>query len=196
MLDRALTKTFDNLSTLMLLACLFTIPIHISHAFAFKDVLAVQEIAPEIQQFPEGRQVRGVAKEDLDKERNWMLLCLGLEALLIPLVYKGARRVIEVADEGGVPTVTDALAHLRGTGRASLQSGPLMAAVFIGAAVAGLVWVIGGSLADMASADVAWAIIGVSRGLSVASFLAVILGVAASLPVSAIQRPAEQVDLY
>lgn len=197
MLDRALGKTFANLSTLLLLACVFTLPIHLVHAYVFKEALAVAEIGPEIRAFPEGRQVRGVAKEDLDDERKTLLIVLGIEVLLLPAAYRATRRVIEVSDEGGVPTVIDAWSHLRSATHSSLAPGPVAVAAVVGLIAAWLVWMIGSLLSDTASADLAWAVTGLTRALSVALFIAIASGVAASLPRERTQAaPAEKLDLY
>lgn len=197
MLDRALGKTFANLSTLLLLACVFTLPIHLVHAYVFKEALAVAEIGPEIRAFPEGRQVRGVAKEDLDGERKALLIVLGIEVLLLPAAYRATRRVIEVSDEGGVATVIDAWTHLRSTARSEVSQGPVAVAAVVGLVGAWLVWMIGNLLSDMVSADLTWALTGLTRAFSVALFTAIACGVAACLPGARTQTaPVEKLDLY
>src|SRR5687767_1977691 len=141
MLDRALSRTFANLSTLILVAFVVTIPIHLVHAYVFKDELAVQEIGPEIASFPEGRQVRGVARADLGAERKFLFVALGVELLALPLVLRAARRVMDVDEEGGVPTVLDAW---RRPGRGgSPEPGPVLAAGAVGAVAGLIVWSIG-----------------------------------------------------
>ena len=182
MLDRALAKTFANLSTLLLLACVFTLPIHLVHAYVFREALAVAELSPEIRTFPEGRQVRGVAKGDLEQERISLVIVIGFEMLLLPFAFRAARRVFEVDDEGGVPTTVDAWSHWRSTPQGGLLPGPTAIAAVIGLVAAWLVWGIGSQLADMASADMAWAVTGLTRASSVALFTALSCGVAASLP--------------
>lgn len=198
MLDRALGKTFANLSTLVLVACIVTLPVALIHAFLFRDVLAVQEIAPEISTFPEGRLVRGVAKTDFVDERNWLLIALAAQTALLPLVYRAARRVIEVDDQGGVPTVTDAWTHLGTSQRARLLPGPILAGATLGTVCGYLVWTIGKVLAGMASADLTWALVGFSRGIAAALPYAFACGVAASLPPRSDPTPraVEELDLY
>jgi hypothetical protein len=197
MLDRALGRTFANLSTLILVAFVFTMPIHILQAYMFRDVLAVQEIAPEMRSFPPGRQVRGVAEGDLGAERVAFLGALGIELLLLPIAYRAARRVMEVDESGGVPGVFDAWSHLRGTPRPSLKMGPVMVAGVIGAGAALLVLLIGNLLADIASADLAWASFGLGRATAAALFVALVAGTAAALPQPATAvRPPENLDLY
>ena len=196
MLDRALSRTFANLSTLLLVAFVFTVPLHVIHALVYRDALAVQEISPEINTFPEGRQVRGIAKGDLTAERNALFLVLGVEVLLLPLAYRAARRVISADDEGMVPTVADAWAHLRGSPPGSLSLGPTAVAAAIGAICAALLWSITNRLADMASADTAWAVFGLGRATAVGMFVALATGTAAALPAKTSVRPEKDLDLY
>ena len=198
MLDRALGKTFTNLSTLLMLACVFTVPIHLVHAYVFREVIAVAELGPEIRAFPEGRQVRGVSKGDLDNERNSLVIVIAFEMLLLPIAYRAARRVIEVDEQGGVPTAVDAWTHLRTAPRGGLSPGPTAIAGVIGLVGAWLVWTIGSQLADRASADMAWAVTGLTRAASVALFTALSCGVAASLPHEQPKTvvPPEKLDVY
>ena len=196
MLDHALQKTFRNLSTLVLLACVITLPVHLIHAFLFKDVLSVAELRPEISEMPAGRQVRGVAKGDFDAERNTALLVLGVEILLLPLFFRASRRVMDQDDAGRVPTVVDAWKHLGSEGT-KLEGGPILVATLIGIAAGGLVFLIGRALADMSSADLAWLLTGASRGVATATAIALVVGTAAALPPkSPAARPVEKLDLY
>ena len=197
MLDRALARTFAELSTLVLVALVLTGPIHLVQAYLFRDVLAVQEIAPEIRSFPEGRQVRGVAKGDLDSERIAFLGAMGIELLLLPVAYRAAKRVMEVDEEGGVPTVRDAWSHLGGASRSSFRLGPVIVAGAIGAAGALLVLLVGNLVADMASADIAWVVFGVGRAVAAALLIALVAGTAAALPSRGqVAPPPEKIDLY
>lgn len=200
MLDRALSRVFANFSTLLLVACVVTIPMHVVHAYVFRDVLAVRELAPEIQRFPEGRQVRGVARSDLDAETNWSLILFGVELLFLPVVYRGARRVMMVADEGGVPSVLDAYRNLRGTSRTIGESSPLAIAGGVSLAVlcAVIVWRVGALLSDMLSAETTWAGVGLSRAAAVATALALAGGTAAALarPVDDPSPPDVVPDVY
>jgi hypothetical protein len=188
MLERALSKTFANLSTLMLVALVVTGPLHLVQAYVFKDALAVAELAPEIRAFPEGRQVRGVAKQDLENEKTTLLIVLGIEILLLPLVLAAAKRVVEVSDRDGIPTVVDAWTHLTAPPRGGYLSGPGLVALVLGLVSAWLTWMIGTRLADMASADLAWALIGVTRATSVALLVAITCGTAVSVVEEAPRR--------
>ena len=196
MLDRALARTFAELSTLVLVALVLTGPIHLVQAYLFRDALAVQEIAPEIRAFPEGRQVRGVAKGDLTTERTAFYGALGIELLLLPLAFRATKRAMEVTEDGGVPTVLDAWSHLGGPSRPSFKPGPVLVAAAIGAGAALFVLLVGNLLADMASADFAWLVFGVGRATAAALFVAIVTGTAAALPSGAAAAPAPKIDLY
>src|SRR5687768_13951739 len=112
MLERALSRTFTNLSTLVLIAFVFTVPVHLVQAYLFRDVLAVQELAPEISALPEGRLVRGADKGDFQAERIALAIALAVDLLLLPLAFRAARRTYEIETAGGVPTVIDSWRHL------------------------------------------------------------------------------------
>ena len=199
MFDSALAKTFATFSTLFLVACLVTVPLHEIHAYVFKDALAIREIAPEVATFPEGRQVRGVDKSDIDSERKWLLIVLIAEAALTSIVYRAARRVITVSDSGGVPGVLDAYTHLGshdGTGPPPVGGASL--GVILGCVFGWLVWTIGDLVADVASPDMTWAVVGLTRGLAVGTFMAIAAGTAAALgglPPATTPPPAE-LDVY
>jgi hypothetical protein len=199
MLDRALAKTFANFSTLLLIACLYTVPIHVGHAFVFQDELAVRELSSDIADFPEGRQVRGVASADLDSERDWLLIVCAVELALLVVAYRAAKRVHVVAEEGGVPGVFDAYRHVASVPRGgTIRSGPVIVALLIGLVAGWLVLRIGELLADMTSADTAWAGLGVARALATATATALIAGTSAALAGSPAPRtvPPEELDVY
>jgi hypothetical protein len=198
MLDRALARTTANLSTLILVALVFTAPIHLIQSFMFKDALAVQEIAPEIRSFPEGRQVRGVARGDLEAERNALLIALALDLLLVPFAYRAAKRVMEVDADGGVPNAIDAWTHRAGAARPSLSAGPVLVAVAIGGLAALLALLTVNLIADMVSADLAWAMFGLGRATAAALFVALVAGTAAALPPGSapVARAPDKLDLY
>jgi hypothetical protein len=196
MLERSLARTFANLSTLILVAFVITMPVHLAHAFMFSDALAVQELAPEISEFPEGRQVRGVAKSDLRDERTFLYLALALELLSLPLVYRAARRVLATDDDGGVAGVLDSWRNLEGLART--EPIPVLVASLVGGIAALLIWSIGARLADMASADFAWVLFGLGRATAVAVFMAFVTGAAAAWARDGAPapKPVEKLDLY
>src|SRR5688572_18752779 len=126
MLDRALAKMFADLSTLILVACVVTVPIHLVHANVFKAELSVREMGPEMDALNEADRIRGVNRGEIEVERTWLAIVVLIELLTIPVVARAAQRVYSVKEEGGVPTVMDAYGHLRsgpGLGRPSI--GPL-----------------------------------------------------------------------
>lgn len=198
MLERALSRTFSNLSTLILVAFVFALPIHLAQAYLFRDVLAVQELAPEISSLPEGRLVRGVDKGDFQAERIALLIAIGIDLLLLPLAYRAAKRVLDVEAAGDIPGVIDAWKHLGSTARPGLSSGPLVITAALGIIAAVLVVLIGDVLAGMASADLAWAVFGLGRATAMGLLVALVAGVAASLPQKTgdTRVPVEKIDLY
>jgi hypothetical protein len=199
MLDRALAKTFSELSTLILVACVFTIPLHIGHAYLFKDELSVREMAPEIEALEEGQRVRGMTAGDVDKERTWLAILIVVELLASALVYRAAHRVFAVGERGDVPGVPDAYRHLGQTGPGWPPPLPPVAIlVAIAGLTAWLLLTIGTRIADMAPADLAWVGVGAARAVAMAVFLAVAAGGAAALA-SAGERavaPPEKLELY
>jgi len=198
MLDRALSKTFADLSTLILIACVFTVPIHVVHTYVFRAELAIRELGPEIAELPEGRQVRGVPVTDVGLERKWLAAAMLLDLAAAVLVFRAARRVFAVIEEGGTPTVPDALGHLGSRGPGPPPVGPVVVLVAIAGVTGWLVLAIGSRLADMAPADVAWLGVGAARGVGMGVVLAIAAGGAAALPArSARATPVpEKLDLY
>lgn len=200
MLDRALAKAFAHLSTLVLVACAFTIPLFVGHAFFFRDTLSLREIAPEIRGLPEGQQVRGVAGSDIDTEQRWLLVIAGVSLLTIPLVYRAAHRVHHVEGAGGVATVPDALSHVATPiPRVELSVMPVTGAVAIGFVAAFLTWRIADVVAGLAPDSVSWMLIGLGRAVAASVFIAVGSGTIAALPFAApavAPAPHENLDLY
>ena len=199
MLDRALAKMFADLSTLILVACVVTVPIHLVHAYVFKAELSVREMGPEIASLDEADRIRGVNRDDIEVERTWLAIVVLIELLTIPVVARAAQRVHSVSKEGGVPTVMDAFAHLRsGTRIGRPPIGPLAVIVVLGALTAWLVLTIGTRVADMAPADLAWLGVGSARALAMAVGLAMIAGSVAAMPgrVPPPGAPPEKIDLY
>lgn len=198
MLDRALAKMFASFSTIFLVACLLAVPVHAVHAFVFKDALAIRELGSEVASLPEGRQVRGVDKNDIAAERMWLLIVMVAELALVPLVYRAAGQVLAVADEGGVPEVMDAYRHLGSTTGGVPPAGPVTLGVVFACGCALLVWWIGDALTDVASADGTWAAVGIARGVAAATFMAIAAGTAAALSTAprAAPTPPANLDLY
>ena len=197
MLERALSRTFTNLSTLVLIAFVFTLPVHLVQAYLFRDVLAVQELGPEISALPEGRLVRGVDEGDFRAEQIALAVAIGLDLLLLPLAYRASRRAYEIDNDGGVPTVIDSWRHPGSLVRPDLPAGPLLVTAVVGSLSAMLVMLIGNLLANMASADFAWVVFGFTRGTALGLLVALITGVAAAAPERTTKAPApEKIDFY
>jgi hypothetical protein len=199
MLDRALAKTFATFSTLFLVACLLTVPLHEVHAYIFKDALAIRELAQEVSAFPEGRQLRGVDRSDIEAERTWLVVLLAAELALTAIVFQAGRRVIAVTDEGGVPGVLDAYKHVGSTrGPGTPPAGPVIVGIAFGSVCAWLVWKIGELAAEVATPDTTWAAVGLARGVAVGTFMALAAGTAAALApqMGAASPPPTEIDVY
>lgn len=195
MLGRALDKTFRNFSTLFLLAAIFFVPLHTVHAFVFRDEIAVQELRPEIEDFPPAKKVRGVGAPELTNERNTLFVLAGIDMIVAMGLFGAARRVHDIDEDGRVPTVGEAL---RGSG-ASFRARPdvLVTAggLVVGAAIAWLVYRIGMLVAELLGASSMFIGVGLARGLAAAVLTAVAVGCAAASARASARRPAK-IDLY
>jgi hypothetical protein len=109
MLGRSIDATLRNLSTLAILCAIFLAPLHLVFAFANQDALTVREMAPAIEDFPEARQVRGVGRAQLDRERigRWILMVAVIGT--IPFLLAPTRRVLAADANGEIPTALGAL---------------------------------------------------------------------------------------
>lgn len=111
MLDKAFRLAFRNFSTLFLLAAAFSLPASLIYCFFFRNAIAVSELHGTILSFPGKRQVAGVGHNTLVTARlvGWGLVLVGV--LLLPLLARATRRVLERDSEGHAPTVVDSLRH-------------------------------------------------------------------------------------
>lgn len=111
MLDHGLRAAFRNYATLFLLVALFTVPLHLAYSYAYRTIIEVSDVHTALEDFPNYRSVEGVTAEQLRISRTVYLGLAGVEILLIPLLARASRRVVEVDTAEGVPTVPDALRH-------------------------------------------------------------------------------------
>jgi hypothetical protein len=132
MLQPTIDATLRNLSTLALVCALVLAPLHFVYAFVNRDAIGVREMAPAIEEFPEGRQVRSVGRAELERERLSRWLVIGLELLLgIPLLLRPTRRVLQADADGRVPSALGAF-----TGETRPASSPATPLVVAGAVIA------------------------------------------------------------
>lgn len=193
MLAKMVDTTLRNLSTLALVCAIVLAPLHLAYAFVNRDAIAVREMAPAIESFPEGRQVRNVGRAELERERLSRWLVIALEALLVvPLLLRPTRRVLQADAEGRVPTATSAF-----TGDLRAGSSPdlrlVVAGAVIGLAVIALVQVGGSIVVPMLEDTTEW------LGVLVAETLARSLGLPFLLTALAGSRAAARersLDLY
>jgi hypothetical protein len=108
-LDGALRATFRNFSTLFLLVAVVAVPLHLAHSYAFRSVIEMRELRPDIETFGPHKLVKGVGRRDFDAARRTGWALTALELALIPVLARAARRALEVDESGGVPTVLGAL---------------------------------------------------------------------------------------
>lgn len=200
MLERAFATTVRNLSTLFLLGAIVFVPLHLGHAFLFRNVLSVHELRGDIQAFPEGKKVRGVGASQLEDERTTLMILLAAEAGLSFVLLGAARRVAEVDAEGGVPTVVDALehagSHLRTTDLRRLWTTPVLLGLLVGTVTGWLVYRIGAAGTELLGNDKAFVGIGLTRGAALAMFVTFIVGPASVAPAKTSGESQRPLDLY
>ncbi len=196
MLGRALDAAFRNLATLFCVCAVIFVPLNVTHAFVFRNVLAVSELAADIEAFPEGRKVRNVGPTELRDERTTAIALLIAEAGLLVFVVGAARRAIEVEDRGGVATVPDSLTHaLDGLRGEAPNPRVVLGGVIVGAVSGWLTLAIGYRLSEILGSDAAYLGVGLSRGVAASLAGALIAGTAAaSRRVS--KPPPEKLELY
>jgi hypothetical protein len=170
LLDRALRATVRNFSTLFLLVAILTVPLHVAHAYVFRQVIAVSDLHPAIEGFPRARKVKGVGRAELTEARTSYVVLNLLEVALLPLVARAAAHVMAADRRDEVPTVTRAVAPRRhGAGAPSwrlLSPAALAAALVIAVAVAWLARAAGLILVEPLPSTSAFAGVGLVEGLS------------------------------
>ncbi len=191
MLERAFSAAFRNFSTLFLMVAVFTVPLHVSYTFMFRDVIEVAELHSSIEEFPDYRQVKGVGPDEL---RTARLTYLGLSvlelALLLPLLARATGQVLAVDARGGVPTIPGALRSVRrrhqgiaGTLLGALPS--VVAAALLALTIGWLFERAGLQLVEAVPDEATWPLVGLIRGTAralAAPFLLVAIGSIAAVP--------------
>jgi hypothetical protein len=187
MLERVLSTTFKNLSTLFLVAFVVLLPLHLAHSFVFRNVIEVRELHDEIEKFPPLRQVRGVGTQQLDRARISFWILSLLEVAALPLGARAARTVIDDNRRSGVATVPSALAgigsRIEGTGWGHGAAGAVIGAIVIGGASGWMLESAGSTLVQMLPdrAEFAWlALVQASARALGAAFVMTALAIARS----------------
>ena len=141
LLDTALRRTLRNFSTLFLLVGVIGVAIHLVYGIVYRDVLAVEDLGVFISSLRPGVQVEGVSAADLAAARDNYLWVVVAQIAALPLCMAATHRVTAVDEQGGVPTVIDALTHPFGGGRFRMGLGFRGArAAAAGALVAVAIW--------------------------------------------------------
>lgn len=158
-LDRTLSATFRNFSTLFLVVFALILPLHLVYGWMFQDVLAIRELHGAIAEFPSSRQVRGVGQADVTNAKLWFWILIALEIALLPLIVKACRAVLDQDESGEVTNARSALAAIRqrrsgSTGRPSTGAWlPALAVALVNAAAAEVTLV---KVGDFVPGDVAF----------------------------------------
>jgi hypothetical protein len=187
-LDSTLRFVFRNFATLFLLVALFTIPLHVGRAFAYRRVVGLRELHPAIAELPPDRFVRGVGAADLEAAQSALLAVVAIELALIPLMAGAVRRIAQNDAAGRVPTIADALGHTLGAWRHPAPNATrttFLAGVALAFAVGALVHRTGLLLAEPVPEAVAFSPIGLTEGLAAAAAAPFFLVPLALLPRSA-----------
>lgn len=160
MLDRAFRLTLRDLSTYFLVAAVIFVPLHVVHAFAFQDVIAVTELHDQIAELGENETVRRVGPGDLDMYRLTGLLVLLLEILALPLLASAGGQVLDQRSRGELPSVraawaksTEYLPSLRDLTR----PGALLTSFVLAVAIGILARMTGSLIIEPLSDRTAWA---------------------------------------
>jgi hypothetical protein len=178
LLDAALRATVRNFSTLFLLVAVVTVPLHVGHAYAFRNVIATSELHPAIERWPPQRRVRGVGSGDLRTARVASTIITLLEIALLPLFARAAARVMAVDRRHGVPTVVGAW----GGGPIPLRElrpptvGPVVVAAALALTVGWLARAIGLIVVESLPDGVAFAGRGLNESLARAGGAAFLIG--------------------
>jgi hypothetical protein len=192
MLDRAFTATVRNFSTLFLAAAAVFVPLHLAHAYWFRDVIAVSELHPDIKGFPKTRLVRGVGKQDLAAARASAVGVTVVEIALLPALVGAAGRVLEQDDLGEVPGALRALRRLRRPRLPpSAAVGPALVAVVVAVAMGWSARALAAVVVEPLPGTAGWLGTGLAEGCGRALGAAWLIGALASLGRSRAPRDAE-----
>ncbi len=108
LLDRAFSTTLKSYSTLFLVVAFVTVPLQLAYSFYFRDILALIEIHPAIEQLPPAQPVGAVTAKGLERARVAYLALCGVELLFLPLLWRATRRVVALEEAGRLPSVVEA----------------------------------------------------------------------------------------
>ena len=186
--DWTLRFVFRNFATLFLLVALFTVPLHVGRAFAYRRVVGLRELHPAIAELPPDQLVRGVGAADLESAQSALLAVIAIELALIPLLAGAVRRVAQKDAAGRLATVADALRNSLGAWRypaPNTRQTILAAGVAVAFAVGTLIQRTGTLLAEPVGETVAFAPIGLTEALAAAVAAPFFLVPLALLPRSA-----------
>jgi hypothetical protein len=180
MLEAGLRATFRHFWTLFFVAAVITVPLHLVYVFAFHNVIALRDLAPQIEHFPASRQVHFVGPTQLDHARTALWVLDAAEILLLALGVRAARAVLATDERGEVPTAVKAWRDSLGrAGAGTLRFGaPLVGAALVALLVGGLLDAITRLIAEPSAADWSFVVLGLGQGAARAAGAAFFLGTA------------------
>lgn len=166
MLDRVFGLTLRDLSTYVLIAAVVALPLQTAYSFAFRDVIEVHDIHPEIADLREGLQVRGVSAADIDTHRRIGWLVLALEVLLIPAIVGATRNALDARERGELASVksawTGAIGRIEGSLAGLRRPGVTLTGAGVAIAIGGLAQLVGSLLVEPLPDRYAWAGLGLA----------------------------------
>jgi hypothetical protein len=179
MLEAGLRATFRHFWTLFFVAAAITVPLHLIYVFAFHNVIALRDLAPQIEHFPASRQVHFVGPTQLHHAQIALWVLDAVELVLLVLAVRAARAVLATDESGEMPTAVKAWRDSLTPGAGNLRMGP----AWVGAAVAALL--VGGLLdaitrliAEPIPTDWSFVVLGLGQGAARAAGAAFLLGTA------------------
>ena len=180
MLDAGLRVTFRHFWTLFFVAAIVTVPLHLLYVFAFHNVIALHDLARQIEHFPAGRQVHFVGPTQLDQARTALWVLDAAEILLLVVAVRAVRVVLATDERGEVPTAIKAWRDALGsTGAGTLRLGPaLVGAAAIALLVGGLLDAITRLIAEPIATNWSFVVLGLGQGAAHAAGAAFFLGTA------------------
>jgi hypothetical protein len=181
MLEAGLRTSFRHFWTFFFLATGITVPLHLIYVFLFHNVIALRELAPQIELFPSARQVHFVGPPDLQHARIALWIVDVVEIALLPLAIRAARAVLDMDERGEVPTAVRAWRDSLRRHRGKLAPGSgtaLVMALLIALAVGGLLDAIARLTAEPIGTNWSFVVLGLAQGSARAAGAAFFLGTA------------------
>ena len=143
-MDRTFRLLVRNYWSVFFVVAAVSVPLQVVHATIWRNVIAVSELHADIEKFPPLRQVRGVGVTELHQARVAQWVIWGILIVLLPLFLRATEWIVRADAHGGIPTAAGGwrAAMGQGKGLAALPALSRPGLVAVGAAAAGLVFVL------------------------------------------------------